>query len=157
VVHDILTNLQVSQDDFNLVKDMAVQSEETKAEKPDEDKKEKKKTSSEGWDDAKKNRGNGFLYSPEAYAVEQELKSAYEDSIHEIMNCPLAHDSQETLGHIYDVVFVANCQGQDAKANNSEVADVPCVKRVSTQRIQQKVSSTYGIAVLYVDFTSDFC
>ncbi len=130
------------------MKDMVVQSECAGAERPEKDSQDKKKSNSEGWDDAKKFKGNGFLYSPEAYAVEQELKSSYEDGIYEIMNCPLAQNSQETLGCTYDVVFLANCQGQDAKADNSKVVDVPCVNRVSTQRIQQKVSSTYGIAIL---------
>jgi hypothetical protein len=144
--------LQVSQEDFSRIKDTAFSSEEAEKDKKDKkDKKEAIKSGSEGWDSAKSHQGNGFLYSPEAYAIEQELKSVCEDCIHEIMNCPIALDSPETLGQTYDVVFMANCQDKDAKLNMSKITDVPCVKRVSTQRILQKVSTTYGIAILYDD------
>ena len=127
---------------------MSNQNEDTKA---DEEKREKKATK-KGWDDAKKKQVNGFLYSPEAYAVEKELQSPYEDSIHEIMNCPVRAACEATLGHIYDVVYLANCKGQDPQNDNSTVADVPEVKRLSSssRKDVQKVSSTYGIAVLYV-------
>jgi len=127
------SSLQVSQDDFKLVKEMTVQSEEP--------------ATIEGWDGPKRQRLSAFLYSPEAYAIEQELKSPYEDAVHQIMNCPLTHEGHEkSLGHFYDVVYMANCQGQDTK---SDTADEPSVKRVPSQRITQKVTATYGIAVLY--------
>jgi hypothetical protein len=68
------------------VQEVSNQNEDTKA---DEDKKEKKAPKKVSWDEVKRKRVNGFLYSPEAYAVEKELQSPYEDSIHEIMNCPV--------------------------------------------------------------------
>lgn len=129
----VYSSVQVSQKDFTLVKEITVQSEEP--------------ATSEGWDESRKQRLSSFLYSPEAYAIEQELKSPCEDAVHQIMNCPVAHDGTEkTLGHAYDVVYMANCQGQDVK---SDAADEPSVKRVPVQRITQKVTATYGIAVLY--------
>ncbi len=139
--------IQVSQEHFKLVQEMSNQNEDTKA---DEEKREKKATKkgTKGWDDAKKKQVNGFLYSPEAYAVEKELQSPYEDSIHEIMNCPVRAGCEATLGHIYDVVYLANCKGQDPQN------DEPEVKRLSSssRKDVQKLSSTYGIAVLYVAF-----
>ncbi len=136
-----LTFLQVSQTDFALVQEMAVQADEAKSE---EDRKKQKNTSRGFRDIAKRRKGSGFLYSPEAYTIELELKSSNEDCIHEIMNYPLADGSSDTLGHFYDVVFMANCK------NTKDSSDEPQIKRISTQRITQKVSSTYGIAVLYV-------
>ena len=132
------------------MQEVSNQNEDTKA---DEDKKEKKAPKKGSWDEVKRKRVNGFLYSPEAYAVEKELQSPYEDSIHEIMNCPVQAGGgglAATLGHAYDVVFLANCNSQNPQADNSKAADVPDVKRLSSsQKIVQKVSSTYGIAVLY--------
>jgi hypothetical protein len=138
-----LTFLQVSQSDFALVQEMAVQTDEGKSE---EDRKKQKNTNRGFGDIAKRRKGSGFLYSPEAYTIELELRSSNEDCIHEIMNCPLADGSSNTLGYLYDVVFLANCQPSSPKDSSDE----PQIKRISSQRLTQKVSSTYGIAVLYV-------
>ena len=88
----VYASLQVSQKDFTLVKEITVQSEEP--------------VTSEGWDEARKQRLSAFLYSPEAYAIEQELKSPCEDAVHQIMNCPVTHEGPEkTLGHLYVTPF----------------------------------------------------
>jgi hypothetical protein len=136
--------MQVSQSDFALVQEMAVQTDEEKSE---EDRRKLKNTNKGFRDIAKRRKGSGFLYSPEAYAIELELRSYSEDCIHQIMNCPLADGSDHTLGHFYDVVYLANCQKGSSSKDSS---DEPHIKRISSQRITQKVSSTYGIAVLYV-------
>lgn len=166
--------------------------------------------SKKGWTGSKRLSATGFLYSKDAYAVEQELKSLNEDCLHEIMNFPLlraqdrrnaevvgkakvvgkkagggvlqraesssAHstaseplsvnqvimtraliysafeltqlqpDAEKTLGHVYDVVYLANCQPY--KDKNSNVPDEPEVKRLSSKS-SKIVSTTYGIAVLY--------
>ena len=137
------TFLQVSQSDFVLVQDMAVQTDEEKSE---EDRKKQKNNNTGFRDIAKRRKGSGFLYSPEAYAIELELRSYSADCIHEIMNCPFDDGSNDTLGHFYDVVFLANCQKGSSSKDNS---DEPHIKRISSQKITQKVSSTYGIAILY--------
>lgn len=88
----------------------------------------------------------GFLYSKQGYTVEQELKSASEDGIYEIMNCPIpGGNGQRTLGHEYDVVFLANCQ-----EGGESFTDVPQAKRSLSQA---SVSSAYGVAVLYELFS----
>jgi hypothetical protein len=88
----------------------------------------------------------GFLYAKEGYTVEQELKSANEDGIYEIMNCPIPGGSgQRTLGHEYDVVFLANCQ-DGTKIKGESFIDVPEAKRSLSKA---SVSSAYGVAVLY--------
>ena len=71
----------------------------------------------------------------------------------------LQPDAEKTLGHVYDVVYLANCQpykehvvypanGQPYKEKNSKVPDEPEVKRLSSKS-SKIVSTTYGIAVLY--------
>jgi len=128
--------VQVNKDDFAAVHEAEpVQSEEPSA----------------GADSSTKKFSKfGFLYSKEGYTVEQELKSQYEDGIHSIMNCPIpdadGNMSTQTLGHEYDVVFLANCQSADApKMQNEDFKDEPKVKRSSPLA---SVSSTYGVAVL---------
>jgi hypothetical protein len=81
----------------------------------------------------------GFLYSKQAYIVEQELKSAKEDGIYEIMNSPIP-GGKGTLGQKYDVVFLANCQKRDVKG----WVDEPEAKRSANGALK----ATYGVAVL---------
>jgi hypothetical protein len=83
----------------------------------------------------------GFLYSKSAYVVEQELKSAKEDGIYEIMNHPIPGKNR-TLGHKYDVVFLANCQHKEEAKDSDK--DEPGAKRSA----QGAVKAAYGIAVL---------
>lgn len=92
----------------------------------------------------------GFLYSKQGYTVEQELKSASEDGIYEIMNCPIpGGNGQRTLGHEYDVVFLANCQ-DGGQIKGESFTDVPEAKRSLSKA---SVSSAYGVAVLYALFS----
>jgi hypothetical protein len=87
----------------------------------------------------------GFLLSPEACTVEQELDSIYGDNVHEIMNCPIPEVERfQTLGDEYDVVFLPNCQ-QLQHPSDSTVDDEPDFKRSSTN---SKIKAGYGTAVL---------
>ena len=72
--------------------------------------------------------------------MEQELKSAKEDGIYEIMNSPIP-GGKGTLGQKYDVVFLANCQ-KDAKGDLFK--DEPQAKRSANGAVK----ATYGVAVL---------
>ena len=71
--------------------------------------------------------------------MEQELKSAKEDGIYEIMNSPIP-GGKGTLGQKYDVVFLANCQKRDVKG----WVDDPEAKRSANGALK----ATYGVAVL---------
>jgi hypothetical protein len=84
----------------------------------------------------------GFLYSKPAYVVEQELKSAKEDGIYEIMNSPIP-GGKGTLGQIYDVVFLANCQ-KKSDVKGDMFKDEPGAKRSANGAVK----ATYGVAVL---------
>jgi hypothetical protein len=95
----------------------------------------------EGATSSKKFSNFGFLYSKSAYIVEQELKSSKEDGIFQIMNCPIP-GGKSTLGHKYDVVFLANCQQKESKADFFK--DEPEAKRCA----QGSVKAAYGVAVL---------
>ena len=93
--------VQVSKDHFTKVQDMVVQREDdtssktaTKATLPAKGVSESESGAAASkakkvWTGSKKLSATGFLYSKDAYAVEQELKSLNEDCLNEIMNFPL--------------------------------------------------------------------
>ena len=152
-MHDCV---QVSKDHFALVNEAEpIQSEEMSAESSS------KKTNGIAPKEAfsadsnlKRFKQFGFLYSKEGYIVEQELKSKYEDGIYEIMNYPILDadgNITRSLGLDYDVCYLANCQAVDSDKLDSlqdpKFQDEPRVKRSSTNA---SVTSTYGVAVLFV-------
>jgi hypothetical protein len=134
----------VSKDDFALVKEpepVVEEKEDSNAKKSDDSIAKKSEDAS-----FKRFSKFGFLYAKEGYTVEQELKSANEDGIYEIMNCPIpGTNGQRTLGHEYDVVFLANCQ-DGTKIEGESFIDVPDARRSLSKA---SVSSAYGVAVLY--------
>ena len=136
----------MSKDEFALVHEP----EPTEDLKEDLSAKKSEDSTAKKSEDAKRFSKFGFLYSKQGYTVEQELKSASEDGIYEIMNCPIpGGNGQRTLGHEYDVVFLANCQ-DGGQIKGESFTDVPEAKRSLSKA---SVSSAYGVAVLYALFS----